>query len=168
MASPHNNLSSPFTLYYGAYSMYSTIVRTTFALRGPPRPDGRPEMDLRLHAVDISPAATENLSESYLGAVNPDGLVPALANDALFPRPMLESTTISWYVADWYPRLLPAGREGEIRGLVGELHRINAGILTMGPEGRVPRLLLAKARELLGREGLSEEYRQLLERKVKR
>lgn len=147
--------------------MCSTLVRTTFALRGPPRPDGRPEMTLQPRAIDISPVKTEQLTEFYLTTINPNGLVPALANDALFSEPMLESAAISWYIADWYPQLLPAEHESEIRGLVSELHQINAGILTMGPGGKLSELLLAKTRELLGQEGLSKEYRQLLEAKQK-
>lgn len=160
-----DKMSSPFTLYYGHYSMYSTIVRTTFALRGPVHPDGRPEMTLQPHVIDIGPNAAEQLSEIYLGTINPQGLVPALANDALFSKPIVESTAISWYIAEWYPQLLPAEHETEIRELVGELHQINAGILTMGPAGKVPRLLLAKTRALLGQDGISEEYGRLLKAK---
>ncbi|CAN8099781.1 unnamed protein product [Discula destructiva] len=145
--------------------MYSIIVRTTFALRGPPRADGRPEMTMQPHVVDISPDAAEQLHENYLSGINPIGLVPALANDVLFSKPMVESTNISWYIADWYPRLLPAEHEAEIRELVGELHQINAGLLTMGVNGKVIGLLLAKTRELLGQEGISEEYRELLRKK---
>lgn len=162
-----DELASPFTLYYGAYSMYSTMVRTTFALRGPVRPDGRPEMTLNHRAVDISPNSAEHLSHSYLSNVNPNGLVPALVNDALFSKPLLESTNISWYLAEWYPQLLPGEHESEIRDLMGELHRIQAGVLTVGPGGKVVKLLLAKTRELLGQEDISEEYRVLLTDKEK-
>lgn len=147
--------------------MYSTIVRTTFALRGPVRLDGRPEMIIEPHVIDISPGNAEQLSSTYLSTINPNGLVPALANKVLFDKPMVESTNISWYIAEWYPQLLPAEQESEIRELVGELHQINAGILTMGPDGKVPRLLLEKTRALLKQEDISGDYRDLLTFKEK-
>lgn len=162
MVAPRDKLSLPFTLYYGTYSMYSTIVRTTLALRGPVRSDGRPEMTIEPHAIDITPGGAEQLSDTYLRTINPNGMVPALANTSLFSQSLVESTSISWYIAEWYPQLLPVEHENEIRELVGEMHQINAGVLTMGPGGQVFRLLLAKTRELVRQEGISEEYRRLL------
>lgn len=147
--------------------MYSTIVRTTFALRGPVRPDGRPEMIIEPSVIDISPGKTEQLSSDYLCNINPNGLVPALANKVLFTNPMVESTKISWYIAEWYPQLLPTEHESEIRELVGELHQINAGVLTMGPSGKVMPLLLEKTRALLKQEDVAGEYRDLLLAKEK-
>lgn len=147
--------------------MYSTYVRTTFALRGPVRPDGRPEMIIEPCVIDISPGNAEQLSTNYLSTINPNGLVPALANNVLFDKPMVESTNISWYIVEWYPQLLPTEHESEIRELLDELHQINAGILTMGPDGKVPRLLLDKTRSLLKQEDISGEYRELLTFKEK-
>lgn len=147
--------------------MYSTIVRTTFALRGPVRSDGRPEMIIEPSVIDISPGITEQLSSNYLCNINPNGLVPALANKVLFTNPMVESTNISWYIAEWYPQLLPAEHESEIREFVGELHQINAGVLTMGPGGKVIPLLLEKTRTLLKQEDITGEYRDLLVSKEK-
>lgn len=115
--------------------------------------------------VDIYPGATEQLSEAYLTTISPNATVPVLVNPALLAGPLIESTDISWYIAAWYPRLLPAEHESQIRELVRELHQINAGLLTMGVDGKYWDLLLAKTRELLGQEDISEAYRKLLKGK---
>ncbi|ETS87868.1 hypothetical protein PFICI_01696 [Pestalotiopsis fici W106-1] len=158
--------SSPFCLYYATYSICATMVRTTFAMRGPPR-EGLPDMDMRFQLVDISPENPEQLSEDFLCKVNRDGQVPVLTNEQHLTEPMPESVDISYYICDWYPQLLPKEHEAVIRSLVQELHQINYGVLTFGPGSRHPTRLVAKVEELLEQPGLSESYRSALERKAK-
>ena len=159
------NLSSPFTLYYATYSICATMVRLTFAFRGPPK-SSNPDMTFQIYAIDISPEKAEQLSEFYLCKVNPNGQVPTLANDELLEKPMPQSLDISYYLCDWYPRLLPKEHEVVIRQLLKELHEINFGVLTFGVGSKHPGKLLARVKELLGQEGIPEQYQKALERKA--
>lgn len=159
--------SSPFTLYYGTFSLFSTMVRTTFALRGAPR-DGRPGMQITKHPVAIGGDNPEQLSEFYLTKVNPKGSVPALANTTLLgPMPMAESRDISLYIAEWYPSLLPEEHRDAILDLLAENGAINFTVLTFGPANKTPDMYLAKAKEILTQPDISDEYRQALEVKAK-
>lgn len=165
MASP--DYTAPFTLYYGPLSCFSTMVRTTFALRGPPRA-GRPEMQITKHTISITPDNPEHLSEFYLTKVNPKGSVPALGNGALLgPMPMPESRDISLFLAEWYPSLLPEAHRDAIAAVLDELQPINIGVLTFGPANTNPDRYLATMKETLARADISEEYRRALETKAK-
>ncbi|KAF2995482.1 hypothetical protein E8E14_003867 [Neopestalotiopsis sp. 37M] len=142
------------------------MVRTTFAMRGPPR-EGLPDMDMHFELVDISSKNPEQLTEHFLCKVNRDGQVPVLTNDEHLPKPMPESVDISFYLCDWYPRLLPREHEAVIRSLIKELHEINYGVLTFGTASKHPTKLVDKVEELLQQPALSDAYRSALERKAK-
>ncbi|KAF3767945.1 hypothetical protein M406DRAFT_355772 [Cryphonectria parasitica EP155] len=159
--------SAPFTLYYGYYSVFSTMVRLTFALRGAPRPD-RPEMTLHKQPISISPAEPEQLSEEYMTKINPKGQVPVLANEVLLgPKPMPESADIAYYMSEWYPSLLPKEHEATIRELVGEVYKISMPVLTFPLDTKNPAKFMDKVKELLAKPDLSDTHRQALEAKAK-
>lgn len=158
-------LSTPFTLYEADYSICAITVRITHAMRGEPRPD-YPDMNWLTKTISISPENPEQLSEFYLCKVNTLGQVPVLVNDALLPSPIPDSVSITWYLCEWYPDLLPPQHAKKIKELIHELHQINIGALTTGGSSKYPTELLAKARELLQQNDISNTYKSVLENKI--
>lgn len=140
------------------------MVRTTFAMRGKPRA-GRPDMIWNYKVLDISAENPEQLSEFYLCSINPAGKVPSLANDQLLEKPMPESLTITSYLCEWYPDLLPEQHKRTIKDLLQEVHGINAAILTFGPKNPNPGKWRATAEARSKEEGTSEAYKKALEHK---
>lgn len=160
--------TAPFTIHYGTFSLWSTMARLTFALRGSPLPS-RPEMTLHKTPLSIAPQNPEQLSEEYLTKINPKGQVPALVGPpALLPGGALaDSEAISYFFADWYPSLLPKEHEAEIRELAANLRQVNLAILTFGVKIPLPPLFIAKIGTMLEQDDISAEYREALENKLK-
>ncbi|KAI0833932.1 hypothetical protein F5Y06DRAFT_280223 [Hypoxylon sp. FL0890] len=159
------DLSAPFTLYAATYSSCSLMVLMTYEMRGAPR-EGRPEMKLERKFIDISRKGGEQLSEFFLLKVNPKGQVPVLVNEKLLEKPLTESVDISYYIADWYPSLLPPQHEQVIRELVDEMHEISYKLLTFGTETKLPQLSRNWLLEQAKRTDISTEYKKALEYKA--
>ncbi|KAI1143260.1 hypothetical protein F5Y05DRAFT_368032 [Hypoxylon sp. FL0543] len=159
------DLSAPFTLYAATYSICSLMVLMTYEMRGTPR-EGRPEMKLARKFIDISIHAREQLSEFFLLKVNPKGTVPVLVNERLLEKPIAESVDISYYIADWYPTLLPPQHEQVIKELIFELHEISYKLLTFGTKTKYPHLNRDWLLEQAKRTDISDEYRKALEYKA--
>ncbi|KAK6078949.1 hypothetical protein SCUP234_05875 [Seiridium cupressi] len=157
--------SNVFTLYCTPYSIRSTMVRTMLAMKDAPR-DGRPDMIIHYKVVNISNDNPEQLNEHFLSKVNPKGKVPVLVNDTLLSEPMPETVDISYYICDWYPKLLPPKHETVIKELVAELHKINFTILSFGPESKNQAKLAEQAQKLLSQPNVSEEYAEALSNKA--
>ncbi|KAI1097134.1 hypothetical protein F4804DRAFT_328522 [Jackrogersella minutella] len=79
---------------------------------------------------------------------------------------MDESVDISYYVADWYPSLLPPQHKQVIEELMNELHEISYRLLTFGTTPKYPHIALDWMREQINRANISEEYRKALEYKA--
>ncbi|OTA86718.1 hypothetical protein M434DRAFT_15737 [Hypoxylon sp. CO27-5] len=155
------DLSAPFTLYTATYSICAIMVQMTYEMRGTPR-EGRPGMKLERKYIDISLHAREQLSEFYLLKVNPKGTVPVLVNEKLLEKPIAESVDISYYIADWYPGLLPPQHEQVIKEIINELHDISYKLLTFGTKTKYPNLNHDWLLEQAKRTDISEEYRKAL------
>lgn len=86
-------------------------------------------------------------------------LVPAGA------RPIPDSVEITKYLASFYPSLVPASHEREIKDLLAKLHEISFFSLTFAghPEGQKNNK--AYLEELLSGQ-ISEDYRKALENRV--
>ncbi|KAI1209015.1 uncharacterized protein F4807DRAFT_107105 [Annulohypoxylon truncatum] len=157
--------SAPFTLYTYTCSICAIMVQMTYEMRGSPR-EGRPDLKLERKQVDIGPTGREQLSEFYLLKVNPKGTVPVLVNEKLLDKPMPESVDISYYIADWYPSLLPPQHKQVIHELMEELHQISYKLLTFGTRTKFPEVAVNWMRERINRTDISDEYRKALEYKV--
>ncbi|PSS00688.1 hypothetical protein BD289DRAFT_19258 [Coniella lustricola] len=172
--------SAPFTLYYGAFSLWSTMVRTTLAFRGAPL-SSRPEMNLQKRVISIAPSDPQHLSEEYLTKINPKGLVPALvgppaflpgsdSSDGTVGDPvgtLSESAAISYFIAEWYPSLLPKEHEAEIRELMTTMRQINFAILTFGVNIQLPGMFLKVIEKMVAQDDISAAWRERLEAKKK-
>ncbi|KAI0889738.1 uncharacterized protein GGS22DRAFT_149038 [Annulohypoxylon maeteangense] len=159
------DLSAPFTLYSYTYSICALMVQMAYEMRGSPR-EGRPDLKLERKMVDIGLESREQLSEFYLLKVNPKGVVPVLANEKVLDKPMPESIDISYYLADWYPSLLPVQHKEAIRELLEELHKISFKLLTFGTQTKYPSIAVDWMREQIQRPDISDEYKKALEYKA--
>ncbi|KAI2473607.1 hypothetical protein F4781DRAFT_419384 [Annulohypoxylon bovei var. microspora] len=159
------DLSTPFTLYTYTYSICALMVQMTYEMRGTLR-EGRPDMKLEFKLTDISPRGREQLSEFYLLKVNPKGTVPVLVNEKVLDKPMAESVDISYYIADWYPTLLPPQHKQVIEELMHELHEISYKLLTFGTQTKYPNSAFDWMRGQIERTDISDEYRKALEYKA--
>ncbi|OQV10801.1 Glutathione S-transferase, domain-containing protein [Cladophialophora immunda] len=153
----------PYTLYYASHSICSIMVRVTFALRGPPK-HGK-GLQIQEQEVDIGDKA-EQIEESFLCDINPEGYVPVLAHPQLLPKPMPESVDITRYFAEHYPRLLPDEHAEEIESLLDALHQINFYALTFGGLPHRGEVLQQCLRAKLAQPGISDRYRRALEYKL--
>ncbi|KAI1461868.1 hypothetical protein F4805DRAFT_411221 [Annulohypoxylon moriforme] len=158
------DFSAPFTLYTYTYSICALMVQMTYEMRGSPR-EGRPDLKLERKMVNIGPDGREQLSEFYLLKINPKGSVPVLVNEKLLDKPMPESVDISYYIADWYPSLLPPQHKQVIHELMDELHEISYRLLTFGTQTKFPSKALEWMQEQMRRTDISDEYRKALEYK---
>ncbi|KAB8252759.1 hypothetical protein BDV35DRAFT_165490 [Aspergillus flavus] len=95
----------------------------------------------------------ENLSEDYLLHVNPKGKVPALTSKSI-PAPLTDSLSISYWVCEQHPSLIPEAHRTTIQRLLSQLHHIQA---ENNPNPAVD--------DLLARTDISPEHRRALEYK---
>jgi glutathione S-transferase len=159
------DLASPFTLYTYKHSICAIMVQMTYAMRSAPR-EGFPEMKMEYRQVDISMEAHEQLDETFLCEINPNGVVPVLYNHRVLEKPMPESVDISYYICKWYPSLLPVQHEQVIRDLITELHGINYRLLTFGIVTKYPKTNVTFIKDTLARPDISDRYRKALEFKL--
>ncbi|KAB8225762.1 hypothetical protein BDV33DRAFT_77802 [Aspergillus novoparasiticus] len=95
----------------------------------------------------------ENLSEDYLLHVNPRGRVPAFTSKSI-PAPLTDSLSISYWVCEQHPSLIPETHRTTIQRLLSQLHRIQAD---NNPNPAVD--------DFLARKDISPEHRRALEYK---
>ncbi|KAF7587652.1 hypothetical protein BBP40_006908 [Aspergillus hancockii] len=94
----------------------------------------------------------EALQEDYLLHVNPRGRVPALTAKSL-PAPLTDSLSISYWICEQHPSLIPERHRTTIQRLLSQLHRIQVE----NPNPAVD--------DILARDDITPEYRRALEYK---
>ncbi|KAF5863313.1 hypothetical protein ETB97_010311 [Aspergillus alliaceus] len=93
----------------------------------------------------------ENLEEDYLLHINPGGKVPVLTSKSL-PAPLTDSLSISYWVCEQRPSLIPETHRATIQRLLSHLHRIRTD---NNPNPAID--------DLLARVDITPEHRRALE-----
>ena len=81
--------------------------------------------------------------------------------------PLADSLAITYYLAQFYPMLIPAAYKSEIRELLEELHTLNFFTLSFSNRPQPAQALKNAAHNLLARKDISEPYRDALNYKLK-
>lgn len=143
-------------LYHNFYSLYSIMVRYTYALRGAP---ADPDAEIVLREEIRSIKAGELLTEHFLCNVNSHGEVPVLVPEDGAGKPIPDSVAITHFLAERYPGLMPEEQEGEMKRLLERLHEINFFPLTFFGKPDMQQQKLAFLEAQL-HEKISERYRK--------
>ncbi|KAB8256646.1 hypothetical protein BDV32DRAFT_93368 [Aspergillus pseudonomiae] len=139
-------------LYIFPFSLHSIMVQFTIALALRNKSQSSRELGrIKYRLVNLH--RNENLSEDYLVHVNPRGKVPALTAKSI-PAPLTDSLSISYWVCEQHPSLIPETHRTTIQRLLSQLHRIQAD---NNPNPAVD--------DILARTDISLEHRRALEHK---
>ncbi|KAE8155071.1 hypothetical protein BDV25DRAFT_135404 [Aspergillus avenaceus] len=141
---------APPCLYFFPFSIYSIMVRFTIALALRDKFASRELVRLTYQLVNLH--RNENLEEGYLVNVNPKGQVPALTAKSL-PAPLTDSLSISYWVCERQPSLIPETHRASIHRLLSQLHCIQGN-----PQNPA-------VYDLLARRDITPEHRRALEYK---
>ncbi|KAE8352311.1 hypothetical protein BDV28DRAFT_158010 [Aspergillus coremiiformis] len=142
------NPSDP-CLYVFPFSMSSIMVQFTVALALRDKSHSSRKL-ARMNYRLVNLHRNENLEEGYLRHVNPRGKVPALTARSL-PVPLTDSLSISYWLCEQQPSLIPETHRRTIQRLLSQLHRIQAD---NNPNPAVD--------DLLAREDITAEHRRAL------
>ncbi|KAE8381938.1 hypothetical protein BDV26DRAFT_288914 [Aspergillus bertholletiae] len=139
-------------LYLFPFSLSSIMVQFTIAVALQNKFSSSRELT-KIKYLLVNLHRNENLGEDYLLRVNPKGKVPALTAKSI-PAPLTDSLSISYWVCEQQPSLIPETHRTTIQRLLSQLHRIQTD---NNPNPVVD--------DLLARNDISPQYRRALEYK---